>query len=75
MSPGDRVGRFEVVWVATNRGLPCAMVECDCGEQLIILLETLRQGQVQSCGCQNDLAHARLILSCRWGTPERGAPS
>jgi len=63
---GDRYGRLTVIRETEQRRSPCGhaerqvLCECDCGNEIVVLLNSLRFGRTKSCGClANDLTAAR----------------
>ena len=60
---GERFGRLIVVEKAgpnTHRKMRW-LCRCDCGNQLIVLGDSLRNGRIQSCGClQKELTSKRF---------------
>ena len=60
--PGQRYGRLVVVRRAPNsgRGKARFLCRCDCGNEVIVLAEALRNGTTKSCGClRRDLMRQR----------------
>jgi hypothetical protein len=67
VNPGDRFGRLTIVQeVARHRissGRTYRVFECfcDCGKKRKVLLQALRTGHTQSCGClQSDVTRQRI---------------
>lgn len=55
---GQRFGRLTVISRAgnTKAGQSQWMCKCECGKQLIVAGQSLRNGRSKSCGCQRDEA-------------------
>ena len=49
---GQKFGRLEVIEEAPNKGKRTQWkCLCDCGNEIIVLTDSLRYGRTQSCGC------------------------
>lgn len=52
---GKRFGKLTVVAEADKQGRRlCYLCKCDCGNETVVLGESLRAGKTKSCGCYND---------------------
>jgi hypothetical protein len=69
VSAGDRYGRLVVVEevepaVRTGRTRRAVRCLCDCGNEVVVLLNNMRVGDSSSCGClhsENSITHGRTI--------------
>lgn len=55
---GKKYGRLTVVdrtedYIADGHKFMQVLCKCDCGNEIIVLIENLKQGKVKSCGCFN----------------------
>lgn len=65
---GLKFGRLTVIGPAKNRGTRAYWVcKCECGRTKEIRGWSLRNGNVQSCGCEKGLRHG----ACTGGRPKR----
>ncbi len=57
VSPGDRYGRLSVLHEVEGHQAPSGQrqrrfaVRCDCGNEFVVLLGSMRSGNTLSCGC------------------------
>ena len=53
VQPGDRFGRLTVIRFdhRDKRSHPYYLCRCDCGNEKVIITDSLEYGKTQSCGC------------------------
>lgn len=52
MKVGDKHGRLEVLSSPFKEGkYPRVRVRCDCGAEMVVMVNNLQRGHTQSCGC------------------------
>jgi hypothetical protein len=68
---GQRFGRLVSIRFdhVSDVGKTCWLMQCDCGQQIVVLTDSLRRGITKSCGCLKiDLLIKR---SCQHGCSQR----
>lgn len=65
---GQKFGRLTVLNKAQSKKFPCGqamsqyLCECDCGQQIVVLVSNLKSGHTKSCGClQKQLVAERSV--------------
>lgn len=71
---GQRVGRLTVIcrsgsYYAGWKSVPLWLCRCDCGKEVLVRSDSLRNGNTKSCGClKRDLSRER----CYKNNPKKG---
>lgn len=67
-NPGTVYGRLTIISAAEPLVMPTRIAKrvrcrCECGEERVVMIEHLRSGQTQSCGCAAKAKHRAFCLT------------